>query len=61
MGLSEELLKSVYAFGLSDPRPVQQQSMLPMINGKNVNVTGYAGSGKTLAYVIAVLQVIKAA
>jgi len=35
MGLKEEVLRGIYAFGFKDPSPIQQKGILPIIQGKD--------------------------
>jgi len=35
MGLKEEVLRGIYAFGFKEPSPIQQKGILPVIQGKD--------------------------
>jgi len=35
MGLKEEVLRGIYAFGFKEPSPIQQKGILPIIQGKD--------------------------
>lgn len=38
MGLREELLRGIYAYGFNKPSAVQQRAILPIIKGRDVIV-----------------------
>ena len=54
MGLSEPLLRGVYAYGYEKPSPIQQAAIVPQIRGAGRDLMGQAqsGTGKTGAFVI---------
>jgi superfamily II DNA/RNA helicase len=35
MGLKEEVLRGIYAFGFKEPSPIQQKGILPIIQAKD--------------------------
>jgi len=35
MGLKEEVLRGIYAYGFKEPSPIQQKGILPVIQGKD--------------------------
>jgi len=35
MGLKEEILRGIYAFGFKEPSPIQQKGILPIIQAKD--------------------------
>ena len=35
MGLKEEVLRGIYAYGFKDPSPIQQKGILPIIQQKD--------------------------
>ena len=35
MGLKEEVLRGIYAFGFKEPSPIQQKGILPIIQSKD--------------------------
>merc|ERR1711865_1276331 len=35
MGLKEEVLRGIYAYGFKDPSPIQTKGILPLIQGKD--------------------------
>ena len=58
MGLREDLLKGIYAYGFDKPSAVQQRAIVPIIKGRDVIVQSQAGTGKTGVFAIGSLQVI---
>ena len=48
MGLKEEVLRGIYAYGFKEPSPIQQKGILPVIQGKDsiaqVNKNNYTGA-----------------
>lgn len=35
MGLKEEILRGIYAYGYKEPTPIQRKGILPVIQGKD--------------------------
>lgn len=35
MGLKEEILRGIYAYGYKEPTPIQKKGILPVIQGKD--------------------------
>nr|XP_029710312.1 eukaryotic initiation factor 4A-III-like [Aedes albopictus] len=56
MGLREELLRGVYAYGFEKPSAIQQRSILPIVKGRDVIAQAQSGTGKTATFSIAILQ-----
>lgn len=54
--LSDNVLRGIYSYGFEKPSVVQQQSIGPMISGKNLIVQAQSGTGKTGAFSIGVLE-----
>ena len=59
LGLSETLLKAVEDEGYTTPTPVQQQSIPPLLDGRDVLGVAQTGTGKTAAFALPVLQIIE--
>jgi translation initiation factor 4A len=57
--LSQRVLKGMYEFGLACPSPAQAKLLPPIIAGKDCVCHAQPGTGKTMAYIIGVLQKIK--
>lgn len=58
MGLKEELLRGIYAYGFEKPSAIQQRAIIPCIRGHDVIAQAQSGTGKTATFSIAILQQI---
>ena len=58
LGLSNELLRAVESEGYTTPTPVQEQSIPPLLAGKDVLGVAQTGTGKTAAFALPVLQIM---
>lgn len=58
MGIREELLRGIYAYGFEKPSAIQQRAVLPIINGRDVIAQAQSGTGKTSMISLAVCQSI---
>jgi len=58
MGLREELLRGIYAYGFERPSAIQQKAILPTIRGKDIIAQAQSGTGKTATFAIGALQQI---
>lgn len=56
MGLKEDLLRGVYAYGFEKPSAIQQRAIIPVIRGRNVIAQAQSGTGKTATFSIGILQ-----
>lgn len=56
MGLKDELLRGIYAYGFEKPSAIQQRAILPCISGRDVIAQAQSGTGKTATFVISILQ-----
>ncbi|KAF9532711.1 DEAD-domain-containing protein [Crepidotus variabilis] len=56
MGLKPELLRGVQAYGWERPAGVQQRAIVPTVKGLDVIVRDRAGTAKTTALAISVIQ-----
>ena len=56
MGLKENLLRGMFAYGFKHPSAIQQRFTMPFINGRDVIAQASSGSGKTSAFCICLLQ-----
>jgi ATP-dependent RNA helicase RhlE len=56
LGLSPALLRAVVAKGYDVPRPIQIATIPPAILGRDVLGSAPTGSGKTIAFVLPILQ-----
>lgn len=58
LGLKQELLRSIYAYGFESPSAIQQRAVKPLIDGHDVIAQAQSGSGKTAAFLIGTIQTI---
>ena len=58
MGLNTNLLRGIYGYGFEVPSPIQQQAIIPIINGLDLIGQAQSGTGKTAAFAIGTLQKI---
>ncbi|XP_076384643.1 eukaryotic initiation factor 4A-III-like isoform X1 [Megalopta genalis] len=56
MGLRDELLRGIYAYGFEKPSAIQQRSVKPIMKGRDVIAQAQSGTGKTATFSIAILQ-----
>lgn len=56
--LSKDVLKGIKALGFEKPSPIQAQSILPMLEGKDVIGQAQTGTGKTAAFGIPMIESI---
>jgi len=47
MGLKEDLLRGIYAYGFEKPSAIQQRAIVPIIKGRDVIAQAQSGTGKT--------------
>jgi translation initiation factor 4A len=60
LGLKDELLRGIYAYGFEKPSTIQQRAILPIIKGREVIAQAQSGTGKTATFAISLLQKIDA-
>jgi len=56
MGLREDLLRGIYAYGFEKPSAIQQRSIKPIVKGRDVIAQAQSGTGKTATFSISILQ-----
>ena len=56
MGLKQELLRGVYAYGFEKPSTIQSKAIIPISNGHDTIAQAQSGTGKTATFSIGVLQ-----
>merc|ERR1719409_1683499 len=60
IGLKEDLLRGVYAYGFDRPSAVQQRAIRPILKGRDVIVQSQSGTGKTSVFCLGALQTVEA-
>merc|ERR1719470_334888 len=58
MGLRQDLMRGIYAYGFEKPSAIQQRAIKPMCKGRDVIAQAQSGTGKTATFSIAALQSI---
>ena len=58
LGLREELLRGILAYGFNKPSAVQQRAILPITKKRDVIVQSQSGTGKTCVFSVGALQSI---
>merc|ERR1711953_1216180 len=56
MGLREDLLRGIYAYGFEKPSAIQQRAIRPLLKGRDVIAQAQSGTGKTATFSISILQ-----
>merc|ERR1712179_95802 len=56
MGLREDLLRGIYAYGFEKPSAIQQRSVKPIVKGRDVIAQAQSGTGKTATFSMSILQ-----
>jgi ATP-dependent RNA helicase RhlE len=59
LGLCEELIRAVAEQGYTEPTPIQQQAIPPILAGKDVMGAAQTGTGKTAGFTLPLLQRLK--
>jgi len=58
MGLNEELIRGIYAYGFEKPSAIQQRAIKPILSGRDVIAQAQSGTGKTATFSISALAKI---
>ncbi|KDE06553.1 ATP-dependent RNA helicase FAL1 [Microbotryum lychnidis-dioicae p1A1 Lamole] len=58
LGLKEDLLRGIYAYGFEKPSAIQQRAIRPVTEGRDVIAQAQSGTGKTATFSISILQSI---
>ncbi|MGS2727180.1 DEAD/DEAH box helicase [Psychroserpens sp. BH13MA-6] len=56
LGLSEALLKAVSKKGYTQPSPIQEKAIPPVLNGRDVLASAQTGTGKTAGFTLPLLH-----
>jgi translation initiation factor 4A len=52
MGLPDDLLRSIYAYGFEKPSQIQTRAIVPIVQGRDLIAQAQSGTGKTGTFVI---------
>lgn len=58
MGLKEELLRGLYAYGFEKPSAIQQRAVAPIVEGRDVIAQAQSGTGKSSMISVVTNQVV---
>ncbi|ORM39520.1 DEAD-box ATP-dependent RNA helicase 34 [Babesia sp. Xinjiang] len=61
LGLREEILKGIFAYGFDKPSAVQQRAIKPILDGRDVIIQSQSGTGKTCVFCLGALQTVNPA
>ncbi|KAJ1658393.1 translation initiation factor eIF4A [Dispira simplex] len=56
MGLRDDLLRGIYAYGFERPSAIQQRAIMPVLKEHDVIAQAQSGTGKTATFSISILQ-----
>jgi translation initiation factor 4A len=57
--LNSQLMRGIYGYGFEKPSPIQQKSILSIIDGRDIIAQAQSGSGKTGAFATGVLNRVR--
>lgn len=58
MGIRDDLLRGIYAYGFEKPSAIQQRAVLPIVSGRDVIAQAQSGTGKTSMIALSVCQMV---
>ncbi|GAB4855034.1 hypothetical protein Ancab_023620 [Ancistrocladus abbreviatus] len=58
MGIKDDLLRGIYAYGFEKPSAIQQRAISPIIQGRDVIAQAQSGTGKTSMIALTVCQTV---
>lgn len=58
MGIKDDLLRGIYAYGFEKPSAIQQRAVRPIIEGRDVIAQAQSGTGKTSMIALTVCQMV---
>lgn len=56
MGLHDNILRGIYAYGFEVPSQIQKKAIIPVIKGRDILAQAQSGTGKTATFLIGTLQ-----
>jgi ATP-dependent RNA helicase DeaD len=60
LGISSELTKALHKINISTPTPIQAKAIPLLLENKDILASAQTGTGKTIAYLLPILQGLKA-
>nr|GMD61491.1 eukaryotic initiation factor 4A-3 [Ipomoea batatas] len=58
MGVKDDVLRGIYAYGFEKPSAIQQRAVLPILSGRDVIAQAQSGTGKTSMIALTVCQMV---
>lgn len=58
MGLRDDLLRGIFAYGFEKPSAIQQRALLPIIQGRDVIAQAQSGTGKSSLIAMSICQTV---
>ncbi|RWV99419.1 hypothetical protein BHE74_00047819 [Ensete ventricosum] len=58
MGIRDDLLRGIYAYGFEKPSAIQQRAVIPIISGRDVIAQAQSGTGKSSMIALSVCQMV---
>lgn len=58
LGINDDILNILNTNGITTPTPIQEESIIPIKNGKDVIAQAQTGTGKTLAFLLPIFESI---
>lgn len=58
MGIKDDLLRGIYAYGFEKPSAIQQRAVIPIISGRDVIAQAQSGTGKTSMIALTICQIL---
>ncbi|KAA0184741.1 Eukaryotic initiation factor 4A-III [Fasciolopsis buskii] len=58
MGLRDDLLRGIYAYGFERPSAIQQRAIKQIVKGRDVIAQAQSGTGKTATLAMSILQML---
>ena len=56
MGLTDEVLRGIYAYGFEKPSEIQKRGIVKIMEGKDIIAQAQSGTGKTATFTIGMLE-----
>jgi ATP-dependent RNA helicase RhlE len=61
LGLSENLLRAIDEKGYTEPSPIQNKAIAPVLEGRDVMAAAQTGTGKTAAFTLPIVELLQGA